>query len=34
MARRALEDKADIVYWRGEVPESAPSNQITEVYSQ
>ena len=34
MARRALEEKADIVFWRGEVPESAPPNQVSEVYQQ
>jgi hypothetical protein len=33
MARRALEEKTNIVFWRGEVPESAHSNQVTEVYS-
>ena len=33
MARRALEEKADIVFWKGNVPESAPRNQVTEVYS-
>ncbi len=34
MARRALEKKTGIVFWKGDVPESAPSNQVTEVYSQ
>ena len=33
MARRALEEKTDIVFWKGNVPESAPRNQVTEVYS-
>jgi len=34
MARRALEAKADVIYWGGKVPEEAPSNQIQEVYEQ
>ena len=34
MVRQALEEKTDIVFWRGEVPESAPNNQVTKVYSQ
>lgn len=33
MARRALEEQTDIIFWKGVVPESAPSNQVTEVYS-
>lgn len=34
MARRALEAKADVVYWAGDVPEAAPANQLDEVYMQ
>ena len=34
MARRALEAKGDVVYWRGEVPEDAPANQVEDVYDQ
>lgn len=34
MARRALEARADVVYWAGEVPEGAPPNQLPEVYEQ
>ncbi len=33
MARRALEEKTDIVLWKGIVLESEPLNQVTEVYS-
>ena len=34
MARRALEDKTDIVYWDGRVPEDAPTNQLPDIYQQ
>jgi hypothetical protein len=34
MARRALEAKADVVYWSGEAPADAPLNQVKEVYDQ
>ena len=34
MARRALEEKEDVIFWNGEVPEDAPSNQVREVYEQ
>ena len=26
MARRALEEKSDIIFWNGQVPEGAPAN--------
>ena len=32
MARRALEERCDVVFWGGEVPEDAPRNQFREVY--
>ena len=34
MARRALEEKGDVVYWNGKVPPDAPDNQLTAVYAQ
>ena len=34
MARRALAAKVDVIYWNGDVPEDAPSNQLAEVYHQ
>ncbi len=34
MARRALEEKCDVIYWNGATPESAPPNQLPEVYRQ
>ena len=34
MARRALEEKKDVVFWNGKVPEDAPGNQVDEVYEQ
>ena len=34
MARRALEEKADVVFWYGQVPADAPRNQVREVYEQ
>lgn len=34
MARRSLEEKCDILFWNGNVPPDAPTNQITQVYEQ
>ena len=34
MARRALDAKQDVVFWRGDVPRDAPANQLPEVYAQ
>ena len=34
MARRALEEKEDVIFWNGDVPEDAPPNQVREVYEQ
>jgi hypothetical protein len=34
MARRALEEKTDIIFWSGNIPEDAPQNQVAEVYQQ
>ena len=34
MARRALEAKADITFWSGDIPEGAPANQVGDVYAQ
>ena len=31
MARRALEEKKDVVFWNGKVPEDAPGNQVDEA---
>lgn len=34
MARRALEEKTDIVFWGGKVPKDAPANQLSDIYQQ
>ena len=34
MARRALQEQGDVVYWHGNVPADAPSNQVADVYKQ
>jgi hypothetical protein len=34
MARRALEEKHDVIFWYGQAPSDAPSNQVREVYEQ
>ena len=34
MARRALEVRAIITFWDGQVPEDAPDNQLQDVYEQ
>ena len=34
MARRALEEKGEVIFWGGDVPEDAPANQVAEVYEQ
>ena len=34
MARRALEARATITFWDGQVPEDAPGNQLQGVYEQ
>ena len=34
MARWALEARATITFWDGQVPENAPSNQLQDVYEQ
>ena len=34
MGRRALEAKADVVFWGGKVPEDAPDNQVYAVYEE
>ena len=32
MARRALEEKTDIIFWSGQLPEDAPANQLPDIY--
>ena len=32
MARRALEEKQDLLFWDGEVPSDAPANQLPDIY--
>ena len=34
MARRALEERSDVVYWNGLTPEDAPPNQLPDIYYQ
>ena len=34
MARRALEEKTDVIFWKGAIPADAPPNQIKDVYDQ
>lgn len=34
MARRALEEKHDVIFWYGQAPSDAPPNQVREVYEQ
>ena len=34
MARWALEARATITFWDGQVPEDAPENQLQDVYEQ
>ena len=34
IARRALEARATITFWDGQVPEDAPGNQLQDVYEQ
>ena len=34
LARRALEARATITFWDGQVPEHAPGNQLQDVYEQ
>jgi hypothetical protein len=33
MARRALSEKKNVVYWGGNVPEGAPKQQLLEIYA-
>ena len=33
MARRALAERAAVVYWDGDIPEGAPPNQLEELYA-
>ena len=33
MARRALEEKTDVIFWKGGIPDDAPPNQVTDVYA-
>ena len=32
MARRAIEDKTGMIFWAGQIPEDAPSNQLANIY--
>ena len=34
MARRALQERGDVIYWYGDVPADAPANQLADVYKQ
>ena len=34
MARRALEVRATITFWDGQMPKDAPGNQLQDVYKQ
>ena len=34
MARRALEARATITFWDGQVPKDAPGNQLQDIYKQ
>ena len=34
MAKRALETRATITFWDGQVPKDAPENQLQDVYKQ
>ena len=34
MARRALEERATIIFWDGQVPKDAPGNQLEDIYKQ
>ena len=34
MGRRALEARADVIFWSGSIPDDAPPNQVKEVYTE
>ena len=34
MARRALEGRCDVIFWGGDTPSDAPTNQMPEVHEQ